>query len=50
MFHICSEEIIAFLSIVPFIGIGAKRLHFWWHGKFKSKCPNKCTVENNDID
>lgn len=40
MFHICSDEIIAFLMLFPFIGYYFARLKEYFHSKFGSKCPN----------
>lgn len=36
-FHICMDEVLAFLAIFPFIGFFFRRLHVWFHLKFKHK-------------
>lgn len=52
-FHFCSDELIAILAIIPFIGAAFTKLHIWWHMKFKHKChtdPNckEIHAEHND--
>src|SRR5208282_1140260 len=32
-FHFCSDELIAILAMIPFIGIFFRRFHTWYHKK-----------------
>ncbi len=37
--HFCHQELIAIMSIIPFIGIFCKTLHVWYKAKFiQHKC------------
>lgn len=31
--HICADEIMALMSMVPFVGYGITRLQMWWKDK-----------------
>lgn len=46
--HVCIDEILAFLAIFPFIGIFFRKLHLWYHMKFKHKAhKHNHSVRNN---
>lgn len=47
--HICADEILMFMALVPFIGTFFKRCHVWWHLKFNHKCHNN-NCDNNHIN
>lgn len=40
-FHFCTDELLAILAALPFIGIFFHRLHAWWHKRFNHKCHEK---------
>lgn len=37
-FHFCTDELIAIIAMLPFIGYYFNKLHTWYHLKFKHKC------------
>lgn len=39
--HFCSDEILMFLAVIPFIGAFFRKIHNWYHVKFKHKCHEK---------
>lgn len=42
--HICMDEVVMFMAMIPFIGIFFRRIHAWWHVKFGNPCHVKmCT-------
>jgi hypothetical protein len=34
-FHFCADELFMLLSVIPFIGVGFRKLHDWYHIRFK---------------
>ena len=36
--HICADEILMIMTMVPFIGIAFRKVHSWYHIKFDHKC------------
>jgi hypothetical protein len=36
-FHICGDEILMLMAALPFIGAFFRRIHAWYHVKFKHK-------------
>lgn len=50
--HICMDEIIMFMAMIPFVGMFFRKIHAWWHQKFNHKChQDACQeqhVEHND--
>lgn len=46
-FHFCTDELLAILALIPFIGIFFGKLHTWWHKHFHHKCHEKdCSAEH----
>lgn len=45
--HICSDEILMILAMIPFIGAFFRKIHNWYHVKFKHQCHEK--VSCNEI-
>lgn len=35
--HICMDEILMFMAMLPFIGVFFRKIHAWWHAKFSHK-------------
>jgi hypothetical protein len=31
------DEILMFMAMLPFIGVFFRKIHVWWHSKFKHK-------------
>jgi hypothetical protein len=36
-FHFCSDELFMLMAALPFIGAFFRRIHAWYHVKFKHK-------------
>lgn len=36
--HICMDEILLFMAMVPFVSAFFSRIHRWWHLKYKHQC------------
>lgn len=34
-FHFCADELFMLMAMIPFIGIFFRKVHAWWHTKFK---------------
>jgi hypothetical protein len=53
-FHFCADELYMLLSLVPLVGIYFRRIHIWYHIKFRHKCHEKqCNdthVDHNEKD
>jgi hypothetical protein len=43
------DEIIAFMAMLPFIGIFFRRIHTWLHGKLNHKCHEK-TCDDTHVE
>ena len=39
--HICMDEILMFMAMLPFIGVFFRKIHAWWHSKLNHKCHEK---------
>jgi hypothetical protein len=37
-FHFCTDELLAIMMVVPFVGVWARKLYVWWHSR--CKCPS----------
>lgn len=33
--HICIDEVLMFMAMIPFIGVFFRKCHLWWHNKFQ---------------
>lgn len=40
--HFCADELMAITASLPFIGVGLRRLHAWWH---RLRCPHETTLQ-----
>jgi hypothetical protein len=48
-FHFCADEMMMIMAMVPFIGVGFRRMHAWYHLKFKHHChKSNCNKEHLD--
>lgn len=39
--HICMDEILLFMAMLPFVSSFFVKCHQWWHTKFEHKCHTK---------
>lgn len=47
--HICMDEILLFMAMLPFVSSFFIKIHQWWHIKFQHKCHHKgCIVEHSE--
>ena len=45
--HICMDEILLFMAMVPFVSTFFVRIHQWWHLKSKHRChTNRCNSDH----
>ena len=40
-FHFCTDELLALLAMIPFIGYFFRKLHAWYHAKMGHSCHEK---------
>ena len=48
--HICSDEILMLLAMIPFIGAFFRKIHNWYHIKFKHQCHEKVSCKEIHVD
>jgi hypothetical protein len=44
-FHFCTDELLAIMAMIPFIGFIFAKMHVWWHKHFNHHChkDSQCT-------
>ena len=47
--HICSDEILMFMTMIPFAGFYFKKIHDYWHVKLNHKC-HKSSCDKQHLD
>lgn len=36
-FHFCSDELMAIMAALPFVGVAVARLRAWWHARHAAR-------------
>lgn len=49
-FHFCADELMMIMAMVPFVGVAFRRLHTWYHIKFKHHCHSNCQENHSHHD